>query len=432
MSLSRRNFYLGLINGSVTMLGMALLDSGTVVTAFVVQLMGGNVIWVGLLVSLYACSMQLPVTLLANRLETLRRRMPYYWISAVVRTFCWLVLGLVLLFGQGLSPLALFLVVGSLLLLWGLGLGVGVIPFWSVVSDTIPANWRGRYFGIRQFAGGAMCVGAGIYVRYMLGPESGLPFPRNYGVLALWATVAMAVGTAAFCANEEPPAVTQKRLVGLGFQLRRGPRAFRRDPNYRRLLRAIVGYGLAMSLVGPFIVPYGLKHLHLSVGAVGIFLIARQVAFSVSSFVWSYISDARGNRLLMIITSSLALLVPLAVLFAPLIPVKAAVTMAGWTVPAPVGYLTAVFILLGLATGGLELGYNNYLLEVAPPRKRSTYLGFLSTINLVLAWAPLAGSLLIGTADRYLLGFALSVVAGGVCLYNVVRLGEVREENGIG
>jgi MFS family permease len=432
MSLSLRNFYLGLFNGAVTMVGMALLDSGTVLTAFVVQLMGGNVIWVGLLSSVFTVSTQLPIALLANRLETIRQRMPYYWISALVRSSCWLVLGMVLVFGHGLSHLALFVLVCAAFLIWGLGSGVGAIPFWSIVSDSIPPNWRGRFFGIRQFTGGLMCVGAGVYVRHMLGPESGLAFPRNYGVLALWATAAMALGVAAFCASEDPPAVTQRRRVRLGLQLRRGPRAWRRHRNYRRLLRAVIGYGLAMSLVGPFIVPYGLKQLHIGAGAVGIFLIARQLAFSLSSFLWSYISDARGNRLLMVITSSLALLVPVAMLAAPLVPAGSRVAVAGLSVSAPVGYLAAVFVLLGLATGGLELGYNNYLLEVAPPRRRSTYIGFLSTINLVLAWAPLAGSLLIGGADRYMLGFALSVVAAGVCLYNVVRLGEVREENGTG
>ena len=432
ITLSRRNFYLGLVNGAVTMLGGALLDPGTVVTAFVVQLMGGNVIWVGLIISLFSFSAQIPITLLANRLETVRHRMPYYWLSAVVRAVSWLALGLVLTFGQGLSHLTLFVVVCGSFLAWGLGAGVGAIPFWSIVSDSIPPNWRGRYFGIRQFTGGLLCVGAGIYVRHMLGPASGLPFPRNYGTLALWATVATALGVAAFCANEDRPAVTQRRLVSLGLQMRRGPRAWRRDTNYRRLLRAIVGYGLAMALVGPFIVPYALQHLHLGVEAVGIFLIARQVAFSLSSFLWSYISDARGNRLLMIITSSLALLVPVAMLAAPLVPIGSTVAAGGLVVSAPLAYLTAVFVLLGLATGGLELGYNNYLLEVAPPRKRSTYLGFLSTLNLALAWAPLAGSLLIGQADRYALGFALSVVAGAVCLWNVVRLGEVRGENGEG
>jgi MFS family permease len=277
-----------------------------------------------------------------------------------------------------------------------------------------------------------MCLGVGFYVRHMLGPANGYAFPRNYGVLALWATIAMALGVLAFCLNDDPGATTATRRLPLRQQVRRGPRLARRDPNYRRLLRAIVGYGLAMSLTTPFIVPYGLQRAHLSAGAVGIFLIARQLAFSLSSFLWSYISDARGNRLLLLITSALVVLIPVEMLAAPLVPPGSTVAVAGVIISAPVGYLTAVFVLMGLASGGLELGYNNYLMEVAPPRKRSSYLGFLSTLNLFLSWTPLAGALLIGSANRFALGFALATVAAVVCLYNVIRLGEVREEIGEG
>jgi MFS family permease len=428
--LSRRNFYLGLFNGAVTMVGAALLDPGTVLPAFVVQLMGGNVLWVGLIVSLYGCSVQLPIALLANRMETVAHRMPFYWASALIRTLSWLALGLVLVRAHGLSHLTLFLIVAATFLVWGLGLGVSNIPFYSIVSDSIPPTWRGRFFGIRQIIGGLMCLGVGIYVQQMLGPHSGYAFPHNYGVLALWATVATSLGVAAFCVSEDRGAVTATRRLSLCLQLRRGPRLARRDPNYRRLLRVILGYGLAMSLTTPFIVPYGFQRFHLSAGAVGVFLIANQLAYSLSSFVWSYLSDAQGNRRLLLVTSGLVVLIPVAMLAAPLVPVGSTVALLGLVVSAPVAYLTAVFVLLGLASGGLVLGYNNYLLEVAPPRKRSTYLGFLSTLNLFLSWTPLAGALLIGSANHFALGFALATVAALVCLYNVLRLGEVREENG--
>ncbi len=431
IALSRRNFLLGLVNGAVTMLGLALLDTGTVLTAFIVQLMGGNVIWVGLVTSVINSATQWPAVALANRLETHPRRLPYYRVSALARTVAWLGLGLVLVRGWGLSNLALFLIVTGAFFLRSVGGGVGIIPFWSIVSDTVPPDWRGRFFGIRQLTGGLLCVGAGFYVRAVLGETSPYPFPQNYGVLALWATVATALGTGAFCLFEEPPAAAQRRQVPLLVQLRRGPRLFRRDPNYRRLLRANLAYGLSMAIVGPFIVPYALKHMHVAAAAVGMMLIARQLAYSLSSFAWSYISDARGNRLLLIITSCLCLTVPLAMLAAPLTPERVVIHVLGLPLEASVVYLLAVFVLLGLTTGGLELGANNYLLELAPPRKRSTYLGFLSTLNVPLAWAPLLGALLIGRADRFLLGFGLSLAAAIVCLYNVLRLSEVRyEENG--
>lgn len=429
--LSKRNFTLGLFNGSVTMLAGSLVNAETVMAAFVVELMGGNVIWVGLLISIFTASLYWPQILLANRLENQPRRLPYYWLSAAVRTFSRLLLAALLLWGTRLTPVSLFVLVSALLLLWAAAAGVGAIPFWSVVTDSIPPNWRGKFLGTRQLIGGLMSIGGGFFVASILRPDSGYTFPRNYGLLALYAMVFTFLGTGLWCLAEERPHPVQKRRVSVGFQLRRGPRLVRKDPNYRRLLRAAVFYGLAMSFVIPFIVPYALKHLGVAVAAVGAFIIARQLGFGLASSLWSYISDHFGNRLLLLITSSMALLIPLLMLGASWLQPEASLTVIGLNVDLRVAYLVAVFAVVGMTTGGRELGQSIYLLEVAPARKRATYLGFMSTVMLPLAWAPLLASLLIGRADRFMLGFGLSLAAALICLYNVARLSEVRfEENG--
>lgn len=426
--LSRRNFWLGQINGPATMLSMTLLNTETVLAAFVVSLMGGNVIWVGLLASLIACASLLPGVLLANRMAVAERRLPYYQFGAVLRTGSRILLALVLILGQGESRLATFVALAGSMLLWAVGAGVSLIPFWSVVSDSIPPRWRGRFFGSRNVIGGLLSVAGGLWLRQMLSPESGYSFPINFGYIALASAVAEALGTGAWCLTYEPPPPRQSRRLPLGLQLLRGPRLWRRDPNYRRLLRANVAYSIAMSFVVPFIVPLGLKQLDVAAAALGGFVVARQLAFSLSALVWSQISDQRGNRLLLIITASLALLIPAAMLLAPSLPRDPAWHWGGVAVNFPAIFLTGVFALVGAATGGLELAQNNYLLEVAPPRKRSTYLGFLYAVGVPLAWAPFVASLLIGPHDRFLLGFALSLAAVLVCLYNLLRLSEVREE----
>lgn len=429
--LSKRNFSLGIFNGSILMLGGTLVNTETVMAAFVVELMGGNVIWVGLLISVFASSIYWPQVLLANRLESRPRRLPYYWFAAIMRTLTRGLLATVLLLGTGLSPVTLFILVTLLLLLWASALGVAIIPFWSVVTDSIPPNWRGKFLGGRQLIGGLLSIAAGFFVVSMLSPDSGYSFPRNYGLLALYATFFTFLGTGAWCLAEERPHPVQKRRVSVGFQFRRGPRLLRKDVNYRRLLRAAVFYGLSMSFVTPFIVPYALKHLGIAVAAVGAFIIARQLGFSLASSLWSYISDHFGNRLLLLITSSMALLIPLLMLGMSMVQPDSALTVIGLSVDLQVAYLVAVFAIVGTTTSGRDLGHSNYLLEVAPARKRATYLGFMSAVMLPLAWSPFLASLLIGRADRFMLAFGLSLAAALICLYNVVRLSEVRfEENG--
>ena len=427
-SLSRRNFCLGQINGPVTFVAITLMSADTVLAAFVVKLMGGNVIWVGLLSSVIASATLLPNAYLAARLEALPRRLPYYRLGALLRTVARLVLAGALLFPLGLSPLATFVVVTCAMLGWGLAAGMANIPFWSVVSDSIPPQWRGRFFGLRNVLSGLLAVACGLWVKHMLAADSGLTFPRNFGIIALVAVVAEAIGTGAWCLARERPAVHQSRRLSFAKQLLRGPRLLRRDPNYRRLLRANVAYSLAMSCTVPFIVPYALRHMGVAVATLGIFIVARQAAFSGFALVWGRLSDRAGNRRVLVITSSLALLLPLAMLAARWIAPDALLQVGAWSLPAPVVFFAAVFALVGLASGGLEMASGNYLLEVAPARKRSTYLGFSATIGVPLAWAPFAASLLIGSHDRFGLGFAVSLVAAVVCLASVLRMAEVRGE----
>ncbi len=212
-------------------------------------------------------------------------------------------------------------------------------------------------------------------------------------------------------------------------QLRRGPRLFRRDTNYRRLLRAGVAYSLASSCVVPFIVPYALKHAGIASSALGVFIVARQLAFSLFALIWGRISDRHGNRRVLVMGSALSLLVPLAMLAAPLIKPGAELHLGTLVVQLPVAYYAVVFGLVGLITGGLEMAYSNYLMEVAPARKRPTYLGFRSTLGVPLAWAPFVASLLIGAQDRFAVGFVLSLAAALVALVNALRLGEVRQSD---
>jgi MFS family permease len=426
---SRRNFYLGLVNGPATAVSTALLATETVLAAFVVRLMGGNVIWIGLLASVIATATLLPNVYLASRMTVLPRRLPYYQFGAVLRTASRLGLVVTLIYGVNGPPLTTFLLVLGSMLVWALGAGISSILFSSIVSDSIPPQWRGRFLGWRNVIGGLLCMGGGLWLKQVLGARSGLVFPLNFALIAVVATVAEGIGVGAFCLSREPKPVRQSRQLPQVLQFLRGPRLFRRDPNYRRFLRANVAYSLAISCAVPFIVPFALKHGGVAAAALGSFVVARQLAFSLSNLVWSRISDQRGNRRLMIVTASLVLVVPLAMLTAPLLPPEAQMHLGAWQASAPAAYFVAVFALVGAATGGLELGQSNYLLEVAPPRKRATYLGFQSTVGVPLAWAPLAAALLIGRSDRFMLGFALSLLAALVCLYNVLRLSEVREEN---
>jgi len=207
----------------------------------------------------------------------------------------------------------------------------------------------------------------------------------------------------------------------------RGPRLFRREVNFRRLVRVRAFFEIAQALCLPFIVPFALQVGAMAKALVGLFLIARMLSVSGASILWSYISDNIGNRLLLVISGICAIALPVMILVAPRIP-QTALLGGSSDLDLRGGYFVLVFAVAGLFLSSQFLGQTNYLLEISDGRTRPTYLGFYFSILIPLAWMPLVGSLIIGNAGRYHLGFVLSLVAAVGLLINAVKLGEPRNE----
>jgi MFS family permease len=425
--LSKRNFVLGVVNGGLGQFSGSLVDPGTVLAVFVLDLVPGRqaVIWLGLLVSLINAGWFWPAALLAGKMATLERRQPYYQLSAVLRVFA--VFGLWVLVARlgGGRPILLLTAIALIQLAISSAGGIGLMPFFSVVTDTIPANWRGKFFGARTFVGSLLAFIAGFWVKHLLAAE-GERLWDSYSLLFLASAIFGSVSFVAWSLAREAEHPVQRRQLPFRLQLWRGPRAYRRDTNFRRIVQVRVLTAFAGSLAFPFVVPYVLQYGLAGKSLVGAFLAATVLGRTASNIPWSHISDRRGNRLLLLISGGLSALLPVAVLLTPLIP-RITLLGPGSLVPdLTVAYLLALFVLIGASQSGMEVGQTNYLLEVAPTAKRTTYLGFYYTVLTPASFAPLVGALIIGTGNYYMLGFGLAALLGLWSVASVVGMDEVR------
>ena len=425
--LSVRNFIIGIINGTIVHASNTFLDPQTVLTVFALDLMGGNVIWVGVLISLIQSGRFWPQSLLAGVLESEPRYLPYYRLSAVVRIVLRFAVWALIFFVGASQPLLLFVLVAIVLFLFSSAGGIGAATFLSIIGDTIPPTWRGKFFGLRFFLGGLVGLVAGLYVKYVLSAESGLAFPLDYAHLALLAAVAGSIAWGAFCFVEESPRRRRNHRLPLGQQLARGPRLFRRQPNFRRLVLTRAFFEMATALCLPFIVPFAVQVGGMAKAMVGLFLVARMLSFSGANVLWSYLSDNLGNRLVLLISGLLCVILPVMVLLAPRVP-QTLLISAHPAFDLRTGYFLLVFAVVGLLIGSQRLGQMGYLLEVTSPLRRPTYLGFYYAVLLPLAWAPFVGALVIGSQERYVWSFGLAVAAALGSLVNAFNLGEPRDD----
>jgi MFS family permease len=423
--LVRRNFALGVVNGALWQLANAFMHPSTVIPAFILALGRGDKIWIGVITACMNSGWSWPQVLLARRLSTRQRLLPYYWISAVGRGVVIIALTIVVAFLYDASPGLVFALVAALFLAYGSCGAVGIIPFMTIVSDSMPASLRGRFFGLRWLFGGLMGMAAGLVVKQVLSGRLGLTYPNNYVVLFSLAAVVFIASVIAFSLVREPPHLSQRHELSMQMEIARGPRLLRRDVDFRRLILSRAFDAMGGGLTLPYMAPFALQYLKAPEQIIGVFLALQAGAGAASNLLWSYLGDKRGNRKLLIGASVAALLPAGLALLAFVVPPVALGTWLGvpWTLRLVV--FSLAFVPQGFAMSGMAMGQTNYLLDIAPNRRRATYLAFSSLVGLPLAWWPVAGALLIGQA-RFQLGFGVALLAAAGTVAMVLRLREPR------
>ena len=344
----------------------------------------------------------LPQLFVASRLEDKIYKRPILRIAITVRALCWGLLALSTYLLASTHPnLTVFLLFFFLLVFTLMG-GIAVVPFFDIWGKALPPHLRGRFFGHRQLWGSALAIGSGFVAKGILGGKS-IGFPANFSALFSLAFIFMGISYLALGSVREPVEdVYEHRLTFREF-LRKAFSILREDANYRRFLWVGILTG-ASALALPFYVLYAKDVLKVKLGMVGIFLSAQMFGKVLSNLLWAYLSDFVSNKMVIQISAFLSLLVPLIALITP----------SHLSTP-----FILLFVLIGFFIAGRGLGGTNFLLGIAPPKDRPTYVSINGTLTLPVMIFPLIGGLVaqhisysalfLLTLATLLIGFILSL-----------------------
>jgi len=412
----RRNFSLGVLNGAFFNLFSALLDPSLVLSWFVSQLTTSNFL-IGLIMPIQSGGWLLPQLVVSGYLQRRQRKLPFYARMAGARVAIWGLMTLAVFLIE--DPAVLLVVFFTLLAAYSLTAGLAGICFVDIVAKAIPATRRGAFFGWRRFSGGFLALGGSLLVKVILDERRGLAFPDNYAILFLLSFFTLCLAMGSFILTVEPLEPVSKERVTLGGQFRRALDLPRRDTSYRRFLtmRLLL---MGAEIATPFYIVYAKRALSVSVSMVGVYLTGATLAGFASNLLWGRISDRRGNKLLLVLSSSLGLLIPLTALsIGPL-----ANLLPGLREFAP-GLFALVFVLSGGYKSGTMIGNLNFLLEIAPPDDRPLYVGFTNTVMGIALLASSVGGLIVDITGFTVL-FSLALAFYAVALFLTLKLQEPR------
>lgn len=364
--------------------------------------LGATPLDIGFLVAIPHLLGSLSQFLAVKIVEHFGSRLRFLVKASFLQSLCLLPLAIFSLFPFSSRILALIALITCFRILANL---IGTV-WGSLVSDYLPAEERGKYFGWRArvvgFAGVAATILGGILLftsnQYSL---------TSLGFFALFFSIAVSrwISSRLMAQMQDAP---HSRQPADEFTFFMFLRRFRQS-NFVKFVFYVGSITFATTLAAPYFSVYMLQDLKFNYLVYMSVHLGAVVAGLFSFPIWGRHADAVGNAKVLKITS---LLIPLIPLF--------------WIFSSNLFYLFCVEIFAGFVWGGFNLCSVNFIYDAVSPGKRIRCLGYFSFIIGVATFLgaslggylaerlpPLHGSriltlFLISAALRYLSHFVLS------------------------
>ena len=366
--------------------------ASTFVSVFAIRLGASNreIGWLAALPALINVFWLIPS---ARLIERQQRRLPIILWTGLLQRLGYLLIALMPLFIHT-HRIEAVIILNALITLPTAIINVAIT---SLMADLTPIEKRARMVSIRN----VLLSSVGMVVVLVGGRFLDLvPFPLNYQLLFGLGTSASMVSLYYLKRIRVPDAVIARHQARpkelLTLRLRRFVKAVTEQRDFMRFAGAIVVFHWGLYLPVPLYSVYKVRDLHASDAWIGLLATVFSATTILSYLWWSKVTEKRGNRWVLIVSSLGLALYPTLTGLSPRLEPLIVVAVIG-----------AVF------SASHNLSSFNLMLEVCPPEHRPSYVAiYTSLVNVTAFLAPLLGTLL---ADLTSVRMAL-LIAGGVRL----------------
>lgn len=285
-------------------------------------------------------------------------------------------------------------------------LGNVATPLWTAwMSDLVPEDYRGRYFGQRNmYAGlvgmvGAIVAGAfydSATKRHMMSEPAA--FSTLFLASCVCAVWALALGRQSPDIADPNAGSRGDMSAGVSGALSYYAAPFA-DSNFRRVIYFYSALTMAINIAGQFFTVYQISVLKLDYTTFQILAAITSLGSLAAMPLWGYLADKYGNKPILHICMVMVLLPPIMWCFTH------PDTFPGlWTVTAH-GHVIFSYskldiallnMIAGLGWSGVGLTQFNIMIGVAPQERRTVYVSAISAVTGIAGGiAPLLGGYLL-------------------------------------
>lgn len=377
----------------------ATLTGGLFLTGFALYL-GMNDFMIGLLSAtpFLATIFQVPTSYL---LETRGHRKPLTIRAALLARTLWVPI-LIIAVIPGLSPITKGIAVLALIFVVHAFISVSFVSWLSWISDIVPENIRGRFFGARNM----LCGAAGMLAMLLFGNL--LDYLKTSGHLTfgfsiiLISAVIFGILSVRFLKKIADPLPRHARSHPASF--RKGIALPFRDANFRNFLLFSSTWSFSVYFASPFFTLYFLRELQFSYGFVAFLGTLSALSDLLGMQLWGRISDKVKNKAVIHVASWVAVFLPLA--WATILPDSRVIPVV-------------LHIVGGGFWAGINLCMNNLLFKIAPSENKSFYL---SAYNIAGGVGAAASPILAGLVLRSLDGASFTILSVSIVPLQLIFL----------
>lgn len=385
-------------HGVFLALTMSMLDLNTVFPSLIDEMTHSKFIF-GLL---YAIMLGVPLIfniVFSHYLKTFVRKKKVLLFGIYLRSFSFLGMAVFTTFFAIDRPV---LTTGSFFVwvfLFSISAGFAGISYADIVAKTMSPLERNKLYATKQFVGSiAALIGAFLIKRLFSLPS--IVYPYQYGISLFIGAIGLFIASFGIMTIQEPDSMVKDEKAGKFVDyLKTIPWIIRKDGRFKRFI-IVENLASFSIMILPFYIIFAKEVFDLDQSFIGLFLIAQISGTVLSNLVWGILATKHEAKSV----------VGLCVLMGALLPLLA--MLLSFTTPY---FYTIIFVFLGFVISGRRVGFEPYLLDIAPDDQRTEYLGIRGTMNLMVVILPIVGGIFIDMVGFY-------VTFSTVSLFMVVAL----------
>ena len=422
---SKKNYFIGILNGVFVEINKSLINPDLVLAAFVYG-KTGSAFLVGLLTSFNFVGAFLPQLFVSSLTEHRTKKKPFIIHTILIRAIIMLVMIFLIWFSFITDDLWVIYLFTIVFLLYRLFRGSEFIVFWDFFGGAVPSNKLGGFIAYRSLFSGIAAMLSGILIVQPV--LSSFPESRSYLILSLTALLILALDIIQLSFVKEVPNRNPPPKRDIFKTISGSAEYFRESSNYRKLIIIRVFHRINM-LTFAFLIPYAFERIGI-IGMAGIFLTIIESSKFLSSVLWGNISNRYGNRIVLTAANFCFFISSFLVLSSSFVPSFFLFDIAwlNFSIDFPLIVFFISLVFAGAAQSGNTVSFKAFVIESSPENRRSSSLAFINTITVPMAFlAPLVGLSVENNPSRYNWFYIMLAVSGILTSFFAYKLQEVRK-----